>query len=120
MEGRGVAEGNANDDPACRTQSRESASTGIEGIRKRAKQHRREKFTALHHHLTPELLTESFYKLRRDAAAGVDGVTWRQYEEQLGARIPTLHRQLQVGAYRAQASRQIGRASCRERVSPYV
>ena len=42
MEGRGVAEGNANDDPACRTQSRESASTGIEGIRKRAKQHRRE------------------------------------------------------------------------------
>ena len=51
---------------------------GVEGIRERARQHRREKFTALQHHITPALLTESFYKLRRDAAAGVDGVRWRQ------------------------------------------
>ena len=107
MEGRGIAAGNAFDSPARRTQSRESASMGVEGIRERARQHRCEKFTALQHHITPALLTESFYKLRRDAAAGVDGVTWRQYEEQLGARIPTLHRQLQVGAYRAQASRRV-------------
>lgn len=79
----------------------------LDGIRERVKHHRREQFTALHHHLTPELLAASFYKLRRDAAAGVDGVTWREYEEQLDARLPTLHRQLQVGAYRAQASRRV-------------
>jgi len=107
MEGRGIVAGKAGGNPACRTQSRESASMGLEGIRERAKQHRREKFTALHHHLTPALLRQSFYKLRREAAAGVDGVTWWQYEEQLGARIPRLHRQLQVGAYRAQASRRV-------------
>ena len=80
---------------------------GLDGLRERAKQQRREQYTALHHHLTTELLTESFYKLRRDAAAGVDGVTWRQYEEQLEARIPTLHQQLQAGSYRAQASRRV-------------
>ena len=106
-EGRGVAAGNALDSPARRTQSRESASKGIEGIRERAKQYRREKFTALHHHITPALLRQSFYRLRREAAAGVDGVTWRQYEEQLGDRIARLHRQLQAGAYRAQASRRV-------------
>ena len=53
MEGRGIAAGNAFDSPACRTQSRVSASMGFEGIRDRAKQHRREKFTALHHHIPP-------------------------------------------------------------------
>jgi RNA-directed DNA polymerase len=103
-EGRGIASENALDSPACRTQSRVSASKGVEGIRERAKHYRREKFTALHHHITPALLRQSFYRLKRNAAAGVDGVTWRQYEEQLEARIPTLHRQLQVGGYRAQAS----------------
>ena len=80
---------------------------GLDGLRERAEQQRREQYTALHHHLTAELLTKSFYKLRREAAVGVDGVTWRQYEEQLTARIPTLHQQLQAGSYRAQASRRV-------------
>ncbi len=59
MEERGIAAGNAEEDPARRTQSRVSASMGIEGIRERAKAHRREKFTALYHHLSVELLRAS-------------------------------------------------------------
>jgi len=105
MEGRGAAKGNAEESPACRTQSRESASTGLQGVRETAKRHRRIKFTALLHHITPSLLVESFYDLNRTAAVGVDGVTWQDYENLLYGRVHELHRQIHTGAYRAQASR---------------
>jgi len=65
------------------------------------------KFTALLHHVTPSLLVESFYDLKRDAAAGVDGVTWRDYEKVLYTRVHELHREIHIGAYRAQASRRV-------------
>ncbi|MDP2788196.1 MAG: group II intron reverse transcriptase/maturase [Pseudomonadota bacterium] len=80
---------------------------GLEGIRKAAKRDRRMKFTALLHHITPSLLVESFYDLKRNAAAGVDGVTWRDYEEVLYTRVHELHREIHTGAYRAQASRRV-------------
>ena len=82
-EGRGVAKGNAGEAPAGRTQSRETASKGLEGIPEAAKRDGRMKFTALLHHITPSLLIESFYDLKRTAAAGVDEVTWRDYENVL-------------------------------------
>ncbi len=63
------------------------------------------KFTALLHHITPALLEESFYDLKRNAAAGVDGVTWREYEKVIHTRVHELHREIHTGAYRAQASR---------------
>ena len=107
VEGRGVAEGNAGEAPAGRTQSRETASKGLEGIREAAKRDRRMKFTALLHHITPSLLVESFYDLKRNAAAGVDGVTWRDYENVLYTRVHELHREIHTGAYRAQASRRV-------------
>lgn len=106
-EGRGVAEGNAQETPAGRAQNRGTASTGLEGIREAAKRDRRMKFTALLHHITPSLLVESFYDLKRNAAAGVDGVTWRDYENVLYTRVHELHRELHTGAYRAQASRRV-------------
>lgn len=105
VEGRGAAKGNAFDPPAGRTQRRETASKGLEGIRETAKRDRRLKFTALLHHITPSLLVESFYDLNKTAAVGVDGVTWRDYENLLYGRVHELHRQIHTGAYRAQASR---------------
>jgi group II intron reverse transcriptase/maturase len=105
VEGRGAAKGNAGEPPAGRTQSRETASMGLEGIRETAKRDRRVKFTALLHHITPSLLVESFYDLNKAAAVGADGVTWQDYENILYERVHELHREIHTGAYRAQASR---------------
>lgn len=55
-------------------------------------------FTALLHHITPQLLAKSFYALRRDSAVGVDGMLWREYEEGLLQRLSTLHARLHSGA----------------------
>jgi len=107
VEGRGVAKGNAGETPTDRTQCRTPVSQGLEGIREAAKRDRRMKFTALLHHITPSLLVESFYDLKRNAAAGVDGVTWREYENVLTTRVHELHREIHAGAYRAQPSRRV-------------
>src|SRR5229473_4424487 len=63
------------------------------------------KFTALLHHLTVDLLRESFYSLKRKAAPGVDGVTWQEYESGLENRLVDLHGRVHRGAYRALPSR---------------
>jgi len=108
MEERGVAQGNTDKVPALRTQSRDSrASMGLEGVREAARSNKRLRFTALLHHITPELLTQSFYALKRQASAGVDGVTWKEYESLLPERIPKLHREIHTGAYRALPSRRV-------------
>lgn len=108
VEGRGVAKGNANEIPASRTQSRSShASMGLEGVREAARRNRRLRFTALLHHITPSLLAESYYALQHEAAAGVDGVTWREYEGVLQERVHVLHREIHTGAYRARPSRRV-------------
>jgi len=59
------------------------------------------------HHITPQLLVDSFYSLQRKAAAGVDGVTWREYEKILPQRVAELHRMVHSGAYRATPSRRV-------------
>jgi RNA-directed DNA polymerase len=65
------------------------------------------KFTALLHHLTVDLLRESFYSLKRKAAPRVDGVTWREYEVGLEDRLTDLHGRVHRGAYRAKPSRSV-------------
>src|SRR5664279_3532546 len=71
VEGRSAVKGNAEQVPAPRTQSRTScASMGLEGVRQAARRNRRLRFTALMHHITPQLLVDSFYSLHRNAAAG--------------------------------------------------
>ena len=108
VEGRSAAKGNAGQDPAPRTQSRTScASMGLEGVRQAARRNRRLQFTALLHHITPQLLVDSFYSLQKNAAAGVDGVTWREYEKILPQRVTEMHRLIQSGAYRATPSRRV-------------
>ena len=82
-------------------------SQGLAGVRQAARAKRGERFTALLHHLTPELLQESYYALKREAAAGVDGVRWKEYEIGLQGRLADLHCRVHRGAYRAQPSRRV-------------
>lgn len=93
-EGRRAAKSNTEAPPAPRTQRRIRASMGLDGVReavRAAKATGKEvRFTALLHHVTPQLLRDSFMRLKRDAAAGVDGMRWREYEEGLDERIDKL------------------------------
>ena len=87
------------------TQSGERVSQGLQGVRERARKNKQERFTALLHHVTPALLRESFYALKRKAAPGVDGVTWQEYDTGLEDRLKDLHGRVHRGAYRAQPSK---------------
>jgi group II intron reverse transcriptase/maturase len=98
---------NASQPHTCSTQSESSVSQGLEGVRKAAKESKGTRFTALLHHMTVELLRESYYALQRKAAPGVDGVTWQDYEAGLEDRLIDLHGRVHRGAYRAQPSRRV-------------
>src|ERR671926_1186481 len=76
-ERRARAEGNTVQDSTCRTLSRESVSQGLDRVRQTARHKKKERFTALLHHLTPDLLRTAFFALKRDAAPGVDGLMWQ-------------------------------------------
>ena len=77
VEQRAGAKGNASGQSTHRTQSRERVSQALDRVRKAARQRKKEKFTALLHHINDELLREAFFAIKRDAAPGVDGVTWQ-------------------------------------------
>jgi group II intron reverse transcriptase/maturase len=87
------------------TQSGERVSQGLQGVRERARKNKQERFTALLHHVTPDLLRESFYALKRKAAPGVDGMTWNEYATGLEDRLQDLHSRVHCGAYQAQPSK---------------
>jgi RNA-directed DNA polymerase len=89
------------------TQSGGSVSQGLSGVRQRARERKQEKFTALLHHLTVDLLRESYFALQRKAAPGVDGETWQQYGTGLEDRLADLHSRVHRGAYRAKPSRRV-------------
>jgi group II intron reverse transcriptase/maturase len=88
-----------------RTQSRTGESRGLLGVREVARKDKRTQFTALLHHVTITRLQDSFYALKREAAPGVDGTTWHEYETDLVARVTSLHGRLHQGTYRAQPSK---------------
>jgi hypothetical protein len=107
VEGREPAKRNPPEPATRRTQSRASVNVGLERVGQAARKDRKAKFTALLHHLTPELLRESFLGLNRQAAPGIDGVTWRLYEQDLEANLQELHARLHRGAYRPKPSRRV-------------
>jgi len=86
---------------------KKGVSQGLAGVRQASRARKGERFTALLHHVTPELLHSSFHALKRDAAAGVDGVRWAEYEVGLEGRLADLHSRIHSGAYRAQPSRRV-------------
>jgi group II intron reverse transcriptase/maturase len=106
-EGRARIKENIGRSSTSLTQSGERVSQGLSGVRQAAKERKQERFTALLHHLTVSLLRDSFYALKRQAAPGVDGVTWKEYEIGLEDRIADLHSRVHRGAYRAQPSRRV-------------
>jgi RNA-directed DNA polymerase len=105
VERRAGAEGNAGQQSTRRAQDRASVSQALECVRTVARQRKKEKFTALFHHLSVSMLRMAFFALKRDAAPGVDGLTWQDYEADLDRRIEDLHARVQRGRYRALPSR---------------
>src|SRR5271163_112674 len=105
VEPRTATKGNAGQQSTRRAQDRESVSRALERVRQAARQRKRERFTALLHHIGPAMLRTAFYAMKRDAAPGVDGMTWETYEEDLDRRIEGLHARVKSGAYRALPSR---------------
>jgi len=107
VEPRAGTEGNALQQSMHRAQDRASVSQALERIRQAAERSKQEKFTALFHHLGTDLLREAFLTLNRDAASGVDGLTWQDYAQDLEPRLEDLRARLQREAYRALPSRRV-------------
>ena len=105
VEPRTETKGNADQQSTRRAQDRASVSQALERVRQAARQRKKERFTSLLHHVDPAMLRTAFYAMKRDAAPGVDGMTWETYEQDLDRRIETLHARVQAGTYRALPSR---------------
>ena len=107
MEGRRPTKGNTPQTVASRTRSRPDASPGLRRVREAARKDKLARFTALLHHVSLDRLRESFHAIKREAAPGVDGVTWTQYEENLEDKLKDLHARVHRGTYRARPSRRV-------------
>ncbi len=107
VERREGAEGNAVEPGMRRTPIRESMCHGLDRVRRAARERKQERFTALLHHVDVNLLRAAYGWLRKEASAGVDGVTWQAYGEGLEAKLVDLHERIHRGAYRAQPSRRV-------------
>ncbi|RZA12500.1 MAG: group II intron reverse transcriptase/maturase, partial [Proteobacteria bacterium] len=101
VEPRAGIEGNAGQQRTRWAQNRGSVSQKLDRVRQAAKLRKKERFTALLHHVTIEFLEKAFYALRRRAAPGVDGQTWADYEGNLEVHLRDLHGRIHSGAYRA-------------------
>src|SRR5438477_10686208 len=107
VEPRAGTKGNAGQQSTYRTQSRVNVSQALERIRQVARERKKERFTALFHHISTDLLEEAFFELKEDAAPGVDRLTWRDYEADLDRNLIDLHDRVHRGAYRALPSRRV-------------
>jgi RNA-directed DNA polymerase len=117
LEGRRPTKENIEQPTPPRTQRRTSESRGLLGVREVARKEKRARFTALLHHVTVQRLQDSFYALKREAAPGVDAVTWHEYETDLETKLVALHQRVHQGTYRAQPSKRadIPKADGRQR-----
>jgi RNA-directed DNA polymerase len=104
VERRVGAEGNAVDPRGGRARDRATSSSGIDRVRMAAQERKGERFTTLLHHIDATLLSQAYHWLRRDAAPGVDGMTWDAYGEGLEVRLRDLESRIHRGNYRAQPS----------------
>ncbi len=103
LEGRAGPKGNTIGQGPCRAQKRGSGSQAADRMRQAAKRNPEERLVALLHHVTVEALHDAFHSSRKDAAAGVDGVTWEMHADGLADLCARVHK----GAYRAPASRRV-------------
>jgi RNA-directed DNA polymerase len=107
VEGRGLAKGNT----ASKTRPGHCAGHGVSSalgrVRRAAQMDKQVRFTALLHHVTADRLRSAYEALSRDAAAGVDGVSWQDYGQDLEENLRDLHARVQRGSYRARPSRRV-------------
>ena len=117
VEPRAGTKRNAGEQSTHRTQGRTRVTQALARVRKAAQQRTKEKFTALFHHLSVDLLREAFLVLKRDAAPGMDGLTWQAYAADLERNLTDLHARVHRRAYRATPSRRtyIPKADGRQR-----
>jgi len=108
MEGSGLAKGNLVQQNASRTPSREDALSALGRVRQAAEKDKQLRFTALLHHIyNLDTLRTAYHSLKKEAAPGVDGETWRHYGETLEDNLQDLTRRLKRGAYRAKPVRRV-------------
>jgi RNA-directed DNA polymerase len=107
-EGRGRTKGNLLEGNTLRTQGRDGVHSALERVRQVAKEDRKQRFTALLHHVYDvERLRSAYLAIKREAAAGVDGETWEHYRERLEGNLQDLSLRLKRGAYRARPVRRV-------------
>ena len=119
VEGRDLAKGNTDGETRPGHRADMDAPSELDRVREAARRNKETRFTALLHHVTIDRLRGAFLALRRDAAPGVDGVTWEQYAEGLEEKLADLHARLHRGAYRARPSRRNRGFEGRIRSGPY-
>jgi RNA-directed DNA polymerase len=107
VEGRGLPEGNTAGEARPGRSAGLGVSSDLDRVRQVARKDGDVRFTALLHHVTVDRLREAYRAVRSDAAAGVDGVTWRDYGADLEANLRDLHGRVQRGAYRAMPTRRV-------------
>jgi RNA-directed DNA polymerase len=107
VERRAGTKRNAGQQSTLRAQDRAGVSQALDRIRQAARHNKKERFTALLHHINPDTLRLAFNALKKDAAPGVDGVTWSDYEVDLERKLEALHDRVHRGAYRPQPSRRV-------------
>jgi len=108
MEGRGLVKGNLPQQNASRIQSRNDAPSALERVRQAAGKDKKLRFTALLHHIyNLKTLRTAYFSLKKEAAPGVDGETWRHYGETLEENLRDLSHRLKRGAYRAKPVRRV-------------
>ena len=105
VEERALPKRNTGQTTAARTQGRSSASSGLAGVRQAARRKKDIQFTALLHHITVDLLEQSYFALKRNSAPGIDGMTWLTYGRNLKDRLTTLYSRIHKGNYRASPAR---------------
>jgi RNA-directed DNA polymerase len=107
VEGRGLAKGNTASKTRPGHCAGEGVSSALDRVRRAARKDKEVRFTALLHHVTVDRLRSAYEALRRDAAAGVDGVSWQDYGQDLEVNLRDLHARVQRGGYRARPSRRV-------------
>lgn len=107
VEGRVSAKGNSNQTTASWTQRQGNAPSGLLAVRKAAMEHKGRQFTALLHHVTVNQLRDSYYAPKRNAASGIDQVTWAEYGQDLEQKLRVLHNRIHKGSYRARPAKRV-------------
>src|SRR5205085_7637382 len=106
-EGRGQPGRNPREGGRVRTQSRGASPSNLARVNAAARAAVQIRFSALLHHVDVEALERAFRRQKRQASAGVDGITVADYEQNLEAKLQDLCARVHTGRYQPQPVRRI-------------